>query len=584
MGTSGPMPDVARYLQLLHELAATTYASLEELFQSHLTAGRKIFGLPDAALIQAEGAGIAVRAVCGEGLTCPYVRAVCETLETGQTKEFRSGSVQCLATPILVDGNLFGALLFASTAGGRSLPPYAREILELLGKGLGGAIYQRQLTEALAYQARHDALTSLPNRVLLSERLAAALESARTAGTTVAVVFIDLDLFKQINDTLGHAAGDAVLKQVAARLAACIEEGDTLARMGGDEFTAILTGVSGAADAVAYARRLLAAVRAPCHAGEYELFVTASIGVSLFPSDGSDPDTLLRNADAAMYSAKYRGKNDIHIYHAEVTASALERLEIETNLRRALERHELRMLYQPQVDLNRKLAAMEVLLAWDHPERGRIPPAQFIPIAEETGMILAIGSWVLRSACRVAAQWHRNYGLALPVSVNVSALQFAQANFIDMVAEVLGSTGLDPRCLELEITESVVMRDAAQSTAILRELRELGVRIAIDDFGTGYSSLSYLRRLPADILKIDQSFLRDLENEAQAFAMLNAIAVLAHTFGLQVVAEGVEEVRQLELARQTRCDRVQGHLFGGALTAGQMQERLSRAARGENTV
>jgi EAL domain-containing protein (putative c-di-GMP-specific phosphodiesterase class I) len=307
---------------------------------------------------------------------------------------------------------------------------------------------------------------------------------------------------------------------------------------------------------------------------QYDLVVTASIGVSFFPLDGGDAATLLRNADSAMYSAKYHGKNDIHCFSAEATASALQRLELETYLRCALERNELRMYYQPQVDLQGRLAGLEVLLMWEHPQLGRISPAQFIPIAEDTGMILSIGSWVLREACRQMAAWRRDGGEIGHIAVNVSALQFNQPNFVSTVAEILEETALPPECLELELTESVVMRDVEQSAELMRQLRNIGVRIAIDDFGTGYSSLSYLRRLPADVLKIDQSFLEHSDLRDARLPLIQTIVVLAHTLGLSVTAEGVEHEEHLELVRKAGCDRAQGHLFGGALDTSAVEPLL----------
>jgi EAL domain-containing protein (putative c-di-GMP-specific phosphodiesterase class I) len=282
---------------------------------------------------------------------------------------------------------------------------------------------------------------------------------------------------------------------------------------------------------------------------------------------------LLRNADAAMYAAKYRGKNEVHCYRAEVTATARQRLDLQTHLRRALERREFRLLYQPQVTRDRKLAALEVLLVWEHPELGHIAPMQFIPIAEETGMILQIGSWVLGEACRTVSQWQRELGRSVPVSVNVSAIQFAQANFVDTVRDALAANGLSAGCLELELTESLVMRDVEQATAIMSQLRDLGVVIAIDDFGTGYSSLSYLKQLPAGIVKLDASFLA-IENEKSAYAVVNAVSVLGHTFGLKVTAEGVETEAQFDLVCRAGCDRIQGHLFGAAHAPSRIRELL----------
>jgi len=310
----------------------------------------------------------------------------------------------------------------------------------------------------------------------------------------------------------------------------------------------------------------------------YELFITASMGVSFYPLDGHDAASLLRNADSAMYTAKNSGKNDFRCFSAEGTAAALEKLELENYLRRALENSELQIYHQPQVDIEGNLEGLEVLLVWDHPKLGRISPARFIPIAEESGMILPIGSWVLHRACQQAVEWQKAGYAPIRIAVNVSALQFGQANFVATVAVALAATGLDAKYLELEITESLVMRDVEQSARRMSELRSLGVRIAIDDFGTGYSSLSYLRRLPADTLKIDQSFLRDIEVGFGRSQLFETIVMLAHNMGLEVTAEGVENVEQLELVRQARCDLVQGHLFGGPLDASSVEVLLTRTA------
>ena len=367
------------------------------------------------------------------------------------------------------------------------------------------------------------------------------------------------------------------MQQIAERLNEEVGNSDTLARMGGDEFTAILSGFKNAESAVQNVRALLAAVRKPCRVEAYELFITASIGVSFYPQDGIDAASLLRNADSAMYTAKNNGKNDFRCFSGEGIAAALQKLELENLLRRALENQELQIHYQPQVDTNGKLVGLEVLLGWEHPKLGRISPSRFIPIAEESGMILPIGAWVLHQACQQAVDWQEAGYAAVQIAVNVSALQFGQANFVATVAGALAATGLDAKYLELELTESLLMRDVEQSSRRMSELRSLGVRIAIDDFGTGYSSLSYLRRLPADTLKIDQSFLHEIEAGQGRSQLFETIVMLAHNMGLRVTAEGVENAEQLELARQAGCDLVQGHLFGGALSVSSMELMMTRA-------
>jgi diguanylate cyclase (GGDEF)-like protein len=561
-----------RYLQLLHRLSTTNYGHINALLADYLYAGCEIFGSISGAIYEWKGGGLYQRA--SSGVVVDDTRAPTVFRESKTAIVEVPGELY-VATPILSDGITWGTISFwdQSSPTNEALHPQAREIVELIAKSIGIAIHQRQLADQLAFQARHDALTGLPNRLYMQERLDRAIQEAQARNGELAIAFIDLDRFKQINDTLGHGVGDRVLQQVANRLKNCLQPADTLARMGGDEFTAILSSAD-VSQPIKTIRKLLGAVRAPCRAGEHELFVTASIGVSFYPRHGEDATTLLRNADSAMYTAKYLGKNDVHCYDAEVKPAARHQLGLENDLRRALERDELKVLYQPQVELTGKLAGLEVLLVWDHHEHGRIAPAEFIPIAEETGMILTIGSWVLREACRQVAEW-RSAGLrAVPVSVNVSALQFAQANFVPTVAGVLAYSVVPAEFLELELTESLVMRGVDQSISVMHQVRDLGVRIAIDDFGTGYSSLSYVRELPADTLKIDHSFFDESGRPGSSLALIRTIAVLAHTFGLSVTAEGVETAEHLDIARQAGCDRAQGLLFGGALPAEAVEHLL----------
>jgi diguanylate cyclase (GGDEF)-like protein len=561
-----------RYLQILHKLSTTQYSHINELFADYLGAGCEIFGAARGAIFEWKGNGLRLRSSYGLAGDDSRTRDV---FNEQRTAIIESPDDLYVGAPIGSEGANWGTISFsgASSTTDEALHPQAKEIVEMIAKSIGIAIHQRHLADQLDFQAKHDTLTGLPNRLYMQEQLDRAIEDAKKQGTSVAVAFIDLDRFKQINDTLGHAAGDLVLQLLADRLRNCVLPGDMLARMGGDEFTAILAAAD-PSQPIQTIRKLLGTVRAPCRIGERELFVTASIGVSFYPRDGEDADTLLRNADSAMYTAKYRGKNDVHCYDAEPGPATMHRLALENDLRRALERDELKVLYQPQVRLNGELAGLEVLLVWDHREHGRLGAAEFIPIAEETGMILTIGSWVLREACRQVAEWRHAGFRSVPIAVNVSALQFAQANFVPMVSGVLAYSGLPPELLELELTESLVMRGVEQSLSVMHQVRHLGVRIAIDDFGTGYSSLSYVRELPANALKIDGSFLEESGKPGSSLALMRTITALAHTFDLTVTAEGVETARHLDIVRQAGCDRAQGLLFGGALDAHVVRDLL----------
>jgi diguanylate cyclase len=419
-----------------------------------------------------------------------------------------------------------------------------------------------QLEEAnaqLQHVATHDALTGLPNRLLLADRLDQAIAHAERHQSRFAVLVVDLDRFKAINDSLGHLAGDALLKEIARRLAGALRKADTLARLGGDEFVLIINEIPGLQTLETIGARLLTDITLPVKLSDLELHSTASIGIAVFPTDGTDAQSLLKHADAAMYHAKKTGRNACQFFAPAMSEFAKERLEIENGLRRALTQHELVLYYQPKVDVQSGIIdSAEALIRWQHPTRGVIVPSEFIPLAEESGLILPIGEWVLREACRQARQW-RDAGLRpLRVAVNVSAQQFRYKNLLAVVRAALETAGLEPRYLELELTETAVMQDAEQSIEILRQLSALGVRISVDDFGTGYSSLSYLRRLPLDKLKIDRTFIRELAMNREDAEIVRAIVSLAHNLRLKVIAEGVETPDQLAFLRALGCDQYQG--------------------------
>lgn len=480
--------------------------------------------------------------------------------------------------PVLSGSGGVLGIVVAYGARGGDRDTQVLELCHMASRLAAVAIEQRQLTDMLAWQARHDALTGLPNRFLLEERLESALARAGRNEWMVAVLLVDLDRFKQINDTLGHAVGDALLREVSARFEACLRKADILARMGGDEFMVVLSELRDVHDAQRVAEKLLDALRDPFLVRGYELFVTASIGISVYPRDGRDAATLQRNADSAMYRAKSRGKNRLQFFTPELGAAMLEQMELETALRRALDQKELALYYQPQMSAGGALAGLEALLVWNHPRLGPIPPSQFIPVAEDSGLIVPIGAWVLQEACRQNALWQRQGLPAVRVAANVSPMQFARADFIHAVAQALASSGLEPGLLELELTESIIMRDVEESLRQMERLRALGVSISIDDFGTGYSSLSYLRRLPIDSVKIDQSFLAELERDTSTLPLIRAIVSVAHSLGLTVVAEGVENESQAEALRAVGCDRLQGYLYGGALPAAEVERLLLQRA------
>lgn len=434
----------------------------------------------------------------------------------------------------------------------------------------------KESEEQLHHLAHHDSLTGLPNRLLLNARLEHSLQHAGREGCSVAVMFLDLDHFKKINDSFGHPVGDQLLQMVAGRLLQSVRKDDTVARLGGDEMTVILGSLDDPNYAATAAKNILERLVKPFQLKGQDVFVSASIGISVYPQDGKDPTTLLKNADTAMYMAKNEGRNRYHFYSQELTQKACETLTLESQLHRALERDELLLHYQPQISLHDgSIVGVEALLRWQHPEIGMVSPDRFIPIAEENGLIEPIGKWVLQTACSQAKAW-QDQGLArVRMSVNLSGKQLAQASIVDEVREVLETTGLPPSILELELTESSVMNRAGQAANTLDALRALGTTIAIDDFGTGYSSLAYLKRFPVDRLKIDRSFVRDIPQDANDVALAKAIIALAHSLNLNVVAEGVETEEQRQLLKAIGCEEMQGFLFSAPRVASDLVDLLT---------
>jgi diguanylate cyclase (GGDEF)-like protein len=421
----------------------------------------------------------------------------------------------------------------------------------------------RAMALEMIHLAHHDFLTGLPNRMLLSDRVNQVIALAQRHGKKVAILFLDLDGFKHINDSLGHAVGDKLLQSITECLVGCVRGSDTVSRQGGDEFVILLSEVEHSEDAAITARRMLQAVAEVHPVGQHSLHITTSIGVSVFPDDGEDAETLIKNADTAMYQAKENGRQSYQFFKPAMNVRAVERQSIEEALRTALERNELSLHYQPIINLRSgAITGAEALLRWTHPTRGPVSPAQFIPVAEDCGLILPIGNWVLREAAKQARAW-LDAGLPLgSVAVNISAMEFRHEDFLEGIFAALEDTNLDPKFLELELTESVLMKRAESAASVLQTLRANGVQLAIDDFGTGFSSLSYLRRFPVDALKIDQSFVRQISTAPDETTIVTAIISMGRSLNLRVVAEGVETQEELSFLQAHQCDEAQGYYFG----------------------
>ena len=435
----------------------------------------------------------------------------------------------------------------------------------------------RQRTAQIAHLAYYDALTDLPNRELFIDRLCQALRTAQRNQEIVGVLLVALDRFQKINDTLGHVVADFCLTEVAARLRSCVKEGNTVARFEGDEFALLINQPEDTEELIELARVIAEAFKPSFHLDGQEVYVTASIGITIFPDDGRDAATILKNAAAALYRAKKQGGNSYQFYTSDLNAKALNRLNLETSLRRAIENEELVLYYQPQIDYGSGLVvAAEALVRWQHPSLGLLPPSEFIPLAEDTGVIVPLGAWVMRTACAEARTWQAVGFGDIRIAVNVSARQFRQADFLESLVQVLADTGLDADRLELELTETSIMENAEAAVNLLTAIRRLGVKIAIDDFGTGYSSLSYLKRLPIDTLKLDRSFVNEATSDPDDAALVMAVITLAHNLRLKVVAEGVETEEQLKFLRLLRCDGGQGYLFGKPMPADAFRSSLGR--------
>jgi diguanylate cyclase (GGDEF)-like protein/PAS domain S-box-containing protein len=470
------------------------------------------------------------------------------------------------ANGLRTDGSTFPQEISLTAIEGGGMVCVVRDITE--------RTYAEEQIKHLAY---HDALTGLPNRLLFKDRLTVALSHAQREQTRLAVLFLDLDRFKVINDSLGHNIGDQLLQAVAARVQSCVRDSDTVARLGGDEFTLLLENLNSSDSAGPIANKILEAVRYPFHIEGREFYITTSIGISLFPEDGTDAETLIKNADTAMYQAKEQGRDNYQLFNAHINARALQRIIIEHGLRRALINQELAVYYQPIYDFRSgRITGMEALMRWQHPELGSIPPGTFIPIAESIGVMVPIGMWALRTACLQAKAWHDAGFKSLSLAVNLSMNQLQQVDLVDGVRLILEETGLPARLLELEITESSAMQSPENSIRTLYDLKKLGLRISLDDFGTGHSSLSYLKRFPIDTLKIDQSFVRDINSDPDTAAIVTAIIAMAHSLRLKVIAEGVELTEQARFLRHYGCDQMQGYLVRRPVPAAEFFELVSR--------
>jgi diguanylate cyclase (GGDEF)-like protein/PAS domain S-box-containing protein len=480
--------------------------------------------------------------------------------------------------PLLSSGRTLGVAVFASRV---VREPDARllEAAVVIGSQVGQFLVRKQAEEAVRFVATHDALTKLPNRVMFGQRLEHALGQAMRHNRRLAVLFIDLDRFKVINDTMGHDVGDSVLREITRRLTDSLRASDTVARLGGDEFVVLLEELADPMYVTAVAQKLTSAIAQPVTLAGREYHVTASIGASTYPDDSADAQALLKNADIAMYRAKESGRNTFQFYSAQLNLHTVERLTLESGLRRALERDELLLQFQPQVELRSgRITGVEALVRWRHPEHGLIAPARFIAIAEETGLIVPIGNWVLQTACDAYRDWRRRGLPPLRISVNLSARQFMQDSLVRDIRSLLGGGGFDAGSLELEITESMVMRDPERVVALLRELRQTGVHVAIDDFGTGHSSLAYLKRFPVDTLKIDHSFIAGIPHDLGDAAITQAVIVMAHSLGMKVIAEGVETRAQRDFLAAQGCDEYQGFFFSEPLSAEETQALLAPPA------
>jgi len=487
----------------------------------------------------------------------------------------RHGYRSSIALPLVFNGRLLAVLaIYAAEAEAFNFDEVVllEELANDLAYGIGSVrarVAHAMAEERLDFMAHHDALTGLPNRILLHDRFEQAVAMSTRNHSCVAILLLDIDHFQQVNDSLGHGVGDGLLLVVVERLHACIRESDTISRMGGDEFTVLLAGVADPAAIELIAQEIIDVYTEPFHVEGHTLTVTVSIGISIYPNDGVEFDKLFRQADAALYLAKDDGRDTYHFFTEQMNEDAVEHLQLQGQLRKAIENHEFKIFYQPQIDaLSGEIIGVEALLRWQHPQLGMISPAKFIPLAERSGLIIPLGEWAIHEACRQGQTWRE--GATMPplvIAVNLSAIQFRRGNIVETVAQALARSGFPADCLELELTESILLHDIDTVVDTLHRLKKIDVKLSIDDFGTGYSSLSYLKRLAVDKLKIDQSFVRDMVEDPEDAAIVKAIVQLGHTLQLDVIAEGVENGAQLQLLKDFGCNEVQGYLFSHPIPA-----------------
>lgn len=493
----------------------------------------------------------------------------------GEIEIFGQIPMQWLGTPLKIDNQAIGMIAVQSYTDDTTYTLEDMELMKFVSSQIAIAINRKKFEETINHMAYYDALTDMPNRILFNDRLKLALVQAKRTRELLAVLFLDLDHFKNINDSLGHGLGDKLLQEVSQRLSNTLREGDTIARLGGDEFTVILPQLKSIEDAALVADKIIENLTAPFFIEGVELTVTVSIGISVFPMDGEDAETLIKNADTALYRAKENGRNGYQLYTATMNATVFKRFSLETKLRHAIKDSELEVYYQPQADMQTgNITGMEALVRWNHPDLGLVPPSDFIPIAEESGLIVLIDEFVMEAACRKNMEWHSLGFGDLTVSVNISARHFQNRKLIDTVKRVLHTTGLPPQYLQLELTEGTLMEDVDYTLSILESLKKLGVNIALDDFGTGYSSLGYLKRFPIDTLKIDRSFVNNVHADSGNATITSAVIALAQNLQHKIVAEGVETIEEFSFLKYHNCEQVQGYLLSRPIPASQFEELL----------